>query len=269
MVIHYTAAGILFLLILVPLSLQLVWKSPEYTQPDPKNQTLKVLTYNLHDGFNTDGRLDLETLAKIIESSSADVVGLQEVSRGWLIWGGVDMLTWLSQRLNMPYVSGPTADPQWGNAILSRYPLKNIQLKQLPTDDLLIQRGFIQADIDVGSGKLNLIVTHFYHLDEKPEIRVLQSEEIIRNIQPDKPTILVGDLNATPDAQEMRILENSGMVDLASVLGNPPTYTYYSAAPYEQIDYIWISNGLKADHFNITNTTASDHFPVFSNISMR
>lgn len=80
------------------------------------------MTYNLHNGFNTDGNLDMEALARVIEENHPDIVALQEISKGWLITGRLDMLTWLSQRLSMPYVSGPTADPLWGNAILSPIP---------------------------------------------------------------------------------------------------------------------------------------------------
>ena len=40
---------------------------------------MKVLTYNVHLWEGRDGRLDIERLAAIIESSSADVVSLNEV----------------------------------------------------------------------------------------------------------------------------------------------------------------------------------------------
>jgi hypothetical protein len=39
------------------------------------------------------------------------------VSRGWVINGSVDMVQWLSQRLDMAYVFGPTEGALWGNAI--------------------------------------------------------------------------------------------------------------------------------------------------------
>ena len=36
------------------------------------------MDYNLHNGFNTDGQLNMEALAQEIEASGADVIGLQE-----------------------------------------------------------------------------------------------------------------------------------------------------------------------------------------------
>ncbi|MFC1946780.1 endonuclease/exonuclease/phosphatase family protein, partial [Chloroflexota bacterium] len=64
-----------------------------------------VMTYNLHNGFNTGGDLDMEALVHVIEENAPDIIALQEISRGWLISGRMDMLEWLSQRLDMPYIS--------------------------------------------------------------------------------------------------------------------------------------------------------------------
>lgn len=266
--ILYTTAAVSFSLLIFPAVLQFTWNSPEFIQPQPGNRSVNIMTYNLHNGFNTDGRLDLESLASVIEKSGADVIGLQEVSRGWLIWGAADTLLWLSQRLGMPYISGPTADPQWGNAILSRYPLDNIQLETLPPEDLLIRRGFIQADVDIGYESINIVVTHFHHRLENSEIREGQSAEIIENLQPGKPTVFMGDLNATPDSNEIQMLAEADLVDVAAEIGNPPNFTYYSAEPERQIDYIWHTMDLQASQFEIFKTTASDHFPVFSAISI-
>lgn len=44
-----------------------------------------MMTYDLHNGFNTRGALDLEALARTIETQKPDVVALQEVARGW-VW---------------------------------------------------------------------------------------------------------------------------------------------------------------------------------------
>ncbi len=76
-----------------------------------------VLTYNLHHGFSTDGVMALESMAQIIESADPDIVALQEVSRGWVATGGVDMVAWFQRRSGMPVVFAPTVDRQWGVAL--------------------------------------------------------------------------------------------------------------------------------------------------------
>ena len=99
---------------LFPAMALLGWHDPTST---PGQLPIRIMSYNLHSGFDVTGRLNLEGIAQAIEAEQADVIGLQEVSRGWVLDGSVDMLTWLSQRLNLPYVWAPTADPLWGNAI--------------------------------------------------------------------------------------------------------------------------------------------------------
>ncbi|HID86256.1 MAG TPA: hypothetical protein EYP55_02630, partial [Anaerolineae bacterium] len=118
----WTPAWVALALLVLPLGLWAGWREPQPVAG--RGWPVRVMTYNLHQGFDTEGWLGMEALARVLEESGAEVVALQEVSRGWVINGSLDMLTWLSRRLKMPHVSGPTADPLWGNAILSRYPLR-------------------------------------------------------------------------------------------------------------------------------------------------
>jgi len=253
------------LLLAAPLALTLTWHTPQALEPDPANGAIRVMDYNVHNGFNTTGRLDMEAVAEAIEASGADVVGLQEISRGWLIWGGVDMLAWLSQRLDMPYVSGPTSDAQWGNAILSRYPILRAETFPLPPDSLLLRRGVIVAQIDVGRGNLTLIDTHFAHRGKNREIRELQAAELTR-AWGGAATVIVGDMNATPDSNAMQILSGSGLVNVAAEMGRPQVYTSPAENPRRQIDYIWASPDLQFSDLEIPQTTASDHLPVVATI---
>ena len=110
-------------LMLVPVGLftaDLVQSSPEPSAPG----AISVMSYNLHSGFDGTGIQNPEAMAQVIERSGADVVGLQEVSRGWFLNGGTDLVAWMSNRLDLPFrFFTAAADPAWGNAILSRYPL--------------------------------------------------------------------------------------------------------------------------------------------------
>jgi endonuclease/exonuclease/phosphatase family metal-dependent hydrolase len=242
------------------------WKTPQSVIPNQGENTVRVMSYNLHNGFNTDGRLDMEALAQIIEESGADVVGLQEVSRGWVINGSVDMLQWLSQRLDMPYVAGPTEGLLWGNAVLSRYPIVSSETAPLPPDSLLLRRGYTVAEIDVGSDTLRLIDTHLHQIGEDGEIRQEQVPSLIEAWGGAPRTVIMGDFNATPDSPEMRMLAEAGLVDISAVIGPTPRHTFYSADPDQQIDYIWSSDDLVPEDFVIPQSTASDHLPLVTTI---
>lgn len=107
------AVGVTVVLLVIPVVGILLWEAPGAAEPE--GGTVRVMTYNLHNGFNTEGALDPEALARTIEDAAPDVVALQEVSRGWVINGSFDLLSWLAHRLDMVYVYGPTSGPLWGN----------------------------------------------------------------------------------------------------------------------------------------------------------
>ncbi len=255
-------------LLLLPLANFLTWHKPEPVQGD--GYPLRVMTYNLHNGFNTKGHLDIEGLARVIEESNPDIVALQEVSRGWVVSGGVDMLAWLSQRLKMPYVFGPTADPYWGNAILSRYPIVAFSRHELPTRDLPIKRGFIAALIDLGNGDtVKIIATHFHHLEGGTAIRQLQSQAILDFWNDLDSTIIMGDFNGEPNSSEIMALRREGLVDTARVMYATPPFTYSSEMPTRRIDYIWISGDLQVLDVFVPFSRASDHLPVIATVNKR
>lgn len=254
-------------LLIVPLVLALTWVAPALDGP-ANPDSIVVMDYNLHNAANTDGRIDPEAIAKLIEAQGADIVGLQEVSRGWLIWGGLDMLSWLSQRLGMDYVWGPTADSQWGNAVLSRYPITGVEFYDLPPEELLLQRGFIVADIDLGDTTLNLIDTHFTHVDEHDQERLIQASAIVDVWNHAPLTVFMGDLNARPDSEAILLLIDAGLVDISRQIGAQPVYTYSSTNPDHQIDYIFVSPDLGYSSFSIPATTASDHLPLVAVIEL-
>ena len=232
----------------------------------PTGNQVRVMTYNLHNAVNTSGRLDPETLALIIEESGAEIVGFQEISRGWLTWGGLDMLSWFADRLDMYYVWGPTVDAQWGNALFSRYPISDYEVFDLPPNDLLLLRGYINATIDLGSHSLNIIDTHFSDLSDQGPERLLQSSALLSTWNQRAFTIIMGDLNAGPQSEEFRLLIDNGMVDISAEIGIPPTFTYYADNPDHQIDYILASPDLGFSDFVIMRTSASDHLPVISTL---
>lgn len=261
-------AVIATLLLIVPIVLWLTWGTPEPLAPQPRNQIVRLMDYNLHSGANTDGLLDMEALAQVIEASNADIIGLQEVSRGWVTYGSVDMIQWLSHRLNMPYAYGPNEGQQWGNAILSRYPIISLGTGSLPPESLRLRRGYIVAEIDTGAKDLWVINTHLHHLEEDSEIRQRQVPILLYAWNGAARTVIMGDFNATPDSSEMALLANAGFNDVGGVIGPDPGYTYYSADPYQRIDYFWTTPDLVPTEYEVGQTTASDHLPLTAAITI-
>lgn len=256
-----TSATVAFALVLVPLIIWANWQRPQPVAG--KGLPVRVMTYNIHNGFNTAGRLDPEAIARVIEQAKPDIVALQEVARGWYIDSSVDLAMWLSRRLQMPYIFGPTADPVWGNAILSRYPIKEWRSEKLPPRDLLLKRGFLWARVDIGNEEeLLIIATHLHHIEKDSAIRQQQTPEIVKFWNQRPRTLLLGDFNATPDAPEIALLRGAGLRDAFALIGTGSGFTWPADKPNQRIDYIWLSPDLTVRNLGMPRSTASDHIGI-------
>ena len=259
------AAGIL---VLIPLACWILWRIPPETS-QPNGFPVKVMTYNIHSGYNVDGSQDFEAIARVIEDSGADIIGLQEVSRGRLMDGAVDMTTWLSRRLEMQVLFLGTGEPTWGNALLSRYPIIESGEGNLPDEGSLLKRGYLWAAIDVGEDEpLYVIVTHLHHIVEDSQVRMVQVPVILDFWDERDQTILLGDLNADPPTAEMKLIATAGMVDSWTGSGEGDGFTYYATDPYKRIDYLWISPDLEVLEIEVIQTPASDHLPVVAELDL-
>jgi endonuclease/exonuclease/phosphatase family metal-dependent hydrolase len=258
-------AGAFMVLLIFPLTL---WSS----QQAPKaaiahGRPVRIMTYNLHNGFNPQGSLDLETLARTIEQQQVDVIGLQEVSRGWVVNGSVDMLSWLAQRLEMVYIFAPTTGPIWGNAVLTRLPLVSSEEFPLPPDNLLLTRGVLSVTVDTGNGTtLTVLNTHYHHIGPDSDIRVQQSVAILARWPDPRRTVLIGDLNALPESVEMRRLGAAGWQEALAVNGVTSPLTFPSTGPVRQIDYIWVSPDLQVGETAVLPDAGSDHLPIVTSV---
>ncbi|MDN4186231.1 MAG: endonuclease/exonuclease/phosphatase family protein [Dehalococcoides mccartyi] len=252
------------LLLTLPLLGLLTYKTPPAAPQF--SGTLRIMTYNLHNGFNTQGKLDLEALARVIEDSGADVVALQEISRGWVISGRVDMLEWLAQRLNMHFAFGATAGEYWGNAILSKYPILDTHNVSLESEGLPIKRGYLNAVLDLGVRYLYLAATHLHHVPEEGEVRVIQAEELADFWHHAPSTVIMGDFNAEPDSTEIAILRQAGFSD--SLEGHTSVLTYHAADLYQRIDYIWASPDIEYLDSYTVFSLASDHLAIIADIRL-
>ena len=259
-----------FTLLLLPLGYLASWDEPEPVAP--AGFPVRVMSYNLHQGFDVNGHLSIEELARVIEEQEPDVIALQEVSRGWVIDGSFDMLVWLSRRLDMPYAWGPAADSVWGNAVLSRYPIASARTVPMPNNaQMQLKRSLTTARIDLGNGEsLKVIATHLHHPAGEGHLRVPQVEAILREWDEEGRSVVLGDFNALPGDPEMRLLSDAGLVDAfpasspyrVEATSQPLGYTSTSRNPTKRIDYIWVSQDLKLRDFALTDSIASDHLGV-------
>jgi endonuclease/exonuclease/phosphatase family metal-dependent hydrolase len=253
--------AVIMITLLIPLTIWLTQRGPAL--PENGNRPLRVMTYNIHFGTNPKGQLDLEALARVIEAENPDVIGLQEVSRGWIINGSVDMLVWLANRLDMNLYFGPASDAQWGNGVLTRIPVIEQSNHALPTEDLLLKRGFIHSRLAGMDGQeIDLITTHYHNPEDGGDIRELQSRALLDYVNGISPAIIMGDLNAQHGMAEIDMLVNGGYGDVLDLAGVEPGYTNPVPDPFRRIDYIFVTPDLEVNSAVVPYSEASDHLPI-------
>jgi endonuclease/exonuclease/phosphatase family metal-dependent hydrolase len=246
--------------LIIPVALFLT--RPAIDTVTPSDAGFRLVNYNIHQAINTDGWVNPEAIAKVIEDEGADVVVLQEVTRGWLISGSLDIAEWLSARLGMPYYFAPAADGQFGNAILSRFPVSEWNFAPLPTEDLPMARSFFRAVIDTGVDEsITIIGTHLSAFTDVVH-RLPQIDALLSAWDGAPRTIITGDMNSHPDEADINRLLDAGLTSA----GDPTIPTFISFDPTERIDYIFASEDLIFADFGVGSTTASDHLPLAVNV---
>jgi endonuclease/exonuclease/phosphatase family metal-dependent hydrolase len=232
--------------------------------------TFRVMTYNVHQGFDGGDIPALDRIADTISHEGPDVLVLQEVVRGWLIDDQHDVLGYLAGRLGLGYVYGPTIGDLYGNAILSRYPITDVRrISYAKEPGLRYQpRGAVIAHIgdDASAVRVLIAVTHLDENSDASAVRTEQVRALLNEMGTATPAIIACDCNAKPDAPELKLITDSGFGDLAlqSAGGGD---TFPSDGPVERIDYIF-GVGVTAAQGHVVASTASDHRAVVVNVTL-
>ncbi len=231
--------------------------------------TIRVLSYNIHHGAGTDGVIDLERIAAVIRRTEADLVALNEVDRGVSRTGRVDQPARLAERTGLHATFEKNIDFQggeYGNAILSRWPVcshENHALPQLRPNE---QRGLLEVRVRVAGRALVFCATHFDYRPDDAERQA--SVGLLRELVAARegyPVIVAGDLNARPDSRVINTV--TSFLSDSFVQARGDGFTFPAEQPDRRIDYILYraTSGLRCiEHRVIDEPAASDHRPVLA-----
>ncbi|GAB4196475.1 MAG: endonuclease/exonuclease/phosphatase family protein [Phycisphaeraceae bacterium] len=231
--------------------------------------TLRVLTYNIHHGEGLDGRLDLQRIAEVINRVQPDLVALQEVDRGTRRSGRADEPAILADLTGMRVVFEKNINydgGDYGNAVLSRWPITDHVNHPLPSYYDGEQRGLLEVHIQWHDRPITFFATHFDHRPNDTE-RLAYVELLRQQIlkQSSSFIIVAGDLNATPNSRVMENLRGF-LVDTYDPSGDPGR-TFPADQPDRRIDYILhVPNAnLRCIESRVLDEpVASDHRPYFA-----
>ena len=230
-----------------------------------QNRTLRVLAYNIYHGEGMDKKVDLPRLAKVIRSTNPDLVALQEVDHKNRRTGMVDQTAELAKLTGMHGRFGRQIDfmgGQYGQAVLSRFPLGESTIHILPGEPVRETRIAFAVVIKDPSGEISFVSTHLHHNNKLfREQQAAKLNEIFENAS--RPVILAGDLNANPDSKPLEILQKGWK----NATSGKELRTYPSQNPKNQIDYVLVR---PMDKFRVLETRvipeemASDHRPILA-----
>jgi len=212
---------------------------------------MHVLTWNLWWQFGPWQERQPAILSEL-QAIDPDIALFQEV---WADDSG-DQAEILGAALDRHVVRTRAADgtPQrFGNAVLSRWPIEELEMIRLPgPDGAPSHRTALAARVHAPQGPWTVIVTHLAWEYDRSALRQVQLAEVVQLAQrhlggdDDPPVILGGDLNAAPQSDEIRRLTGlsvsytDGLVftDSWAAVGEGEGYTWSRDNPHS-VDAMW------------------------------
>ncbi|MFJ4106144.1 endonuclease/exonuclease/phosphatase family protein [Oerskovia enterophila] len=235
-----------------------------------REQRLTVLDWNLHYGVSATPSVDLDEVVAIVRDSGAQVVTLQEVSRGWVLGGGVDMASYLARETGLEVEFVGAADRQFGNAILwnpdvvtaSDVARLALPLGAGPQNRSTVSATFTPVDGDTSwPDGVRVTSVHLQHREASTPTRLDQLDALFAAEPVAGPYLLAGDLNAEPGWEEIDLVESHGLVSGQDDVGNPGDLTSPADAPAYRIDWVF-GAGLEFQRVTVLDVAWSDHRPL-------
>lgn len=223
---------------------------------------MRVMTWNLWWHFGP-WQERFPTILDVIRAADPDVLCLQEV------WSSRarDDAERIAIELGLHAVRTDPVfhdDQSFGNAVLSRWPLERIADEPLPqADGSLGHRRVVAADVDTPFGRWPIASTHLDHRFDRSADRCAQMRRVMElandwrgDPKSDLPVIVGADVNAVPDADEVRVATGrsagvDGIVftDVWEQVGDGDGHTWLRDNPYatdstwpdRRLDYLLVS----------------------------
>ena len=264
------------------------------------NGTIRVAAYNIAhgrggkyggDNWNAETRGEREArlrlIADFLSAQAVDIVILNEVdfSSHWSY--SQNQAEFIARHAGFSYrveqrnydLYHPLFKLQFGNAILSRYPINSAEL--LPFTPLSKFESVVFGNHDGVIAELSLnneinISIVGLHLEVRDPGSRLKAFSVLEELisRADKPTFLAGDFNAEKsfDSGSDSVIDRLAEIDGVDYFPRPSfssdNFTFPSEKPSKTLDWIFIPSSAKVLQGTVPQVLWSDHFPVIVEIEI-
>lgn len=243
--------------------------------------TLRVATYNVHGCVGMDRQRSEQRIAEVIASAEVDVIALQELDVNRARSTGVDQAAVIAEQLGWRHffeAAMQFGEGQYGNAILSRYPLRQERRIELPGEGSWYcreRRVALAAELEMDFGAVRIVNAHFGlgRAERLLQARSLMSEEWLMATAPTKPSILLGDFNSRPSSETIALLQQHLRSVRAVLPAAGKCRTYPTRLPAVAVDHVFVNALLQPKMLQVHRTplarVASDHYPLIAELAAR
>ena len=228
-------------------------------------ESIKVVSYNIKHSKKTDEAIELFKENKNL--SDADIIFLQEMTP--------DGTEKIAKQLNYNYIFYPAIlhpglKKDFGNAILSKWPIKNDYKVVLPPKTTKSrQRNAVGAVVTINTEEIIVFSLHM-GIFIKPDARKNLVKLIIDTVDNSyKHCIIGGDFNSFTKKDRKNIFDSFKMFDFHLATANIGwTYKQWFLLNRElTLDHIYVKGMKTLAAGKIVNASASDHLPIWAKLT--
>jgi endonuclease/exonuclease/phosphatase family metal-dependent hydrolase len=239
---------------------------------------LRVATYNVHGCRGMDRRRSEQRIAEVIAALDVDVIGLQELDLNRRRSAGVDQAALIADQLGWYRYFHPAlrvGDEHYGDAILSRYPMRLRQARELPSVTTRVcpeTRAAIWMEVATPRGAVQVINTHLGlgRRERFMQAQLLAGPEWLGSVATGDPLILMGDFNSLPGSPPYQLLARQLRDVRSLVTPSPRLRTFPTRFPSLAVDHIFVNERFPVNSVTVVRNArtriASDHFPLVADL---
>lgn len=271
-------------------------KSYSFGKAVEAEDSIRIMSYNIHIFCHVDNKTDKETFASqivnMVREQNPDILCCQEFSSYSYKKTNQQCIRDFAENAGFPYVYYNRKTNYGGNVIFSKFPITKVS-----EDSGFGQENTygVMVSVDAGEkGKFYVANMHLlsYKITDK-EIEVLTNthdrpnnldtigKSVLRKLSYasqrrsvelrnaldgmpplDAPVIMCGDFNETPMSYNYREIQKEGFFDTFTKVGHGIKPTFAGNLPLLRIDYAWATKGVTPLSFKRYRYKASDHYPI-------